>query len=65
MNAGKLKPCPFCGGTVKITQGLTGAPFLFFKCKNKDCGALISFDNDVANATPILAIENYRKRVSE
>ena len=58
----KLKACPFCSSKVEVTRGLTGAPFLFFKCKNLDCGAVISFDNASANLKPISAIDNYNRR---
>lgn len=35
----KLKPCPFCGGTVNIVVGLRGT--IMFLCKK--CGADVCF----------------------
>ena len=34
----ELKPCPFCGGAVKIRIGFGGITYLY--C---DCGAVVSF----------------------
>lgn len=55
------KPCPFCGGTIKETNGIIGAPFWFFKCKG--CGAIVSFDNDECNADPSKAMSYFNNRV--
>ena len=60
-----IKPCPFCGSEVKITKGVYNAPFWFFKCTNRRCGAVISFDNDRANICPDVAIYNYNERWAE
>ena len=60
-----IKPCPFCGSKVKITKGVYNAPFWFFKCTNRRCGAVISFDNDRANICPDVAIYNYNERWAE
>lgn len=57
-----LKPCPICGGTVTETNGVMGAPFLFFKCRNTKCGAVVSFDNIVANIAPLKARHNWNRR---
>lgn len=44
----ELKPCPFCGGRVTLMNLVT--PIKMFYCTNyKDCGAVVSFDNDVCN----------------
>lgn len=51
-----VRKCSFCGGAVKVTHGLTGVPFLFFKCK--DCKAIMS-------AEPKKAIGYFNKRVRE
>lgn len=56
----RVKPCPFCGGEIKVTHGYINAPFWFFKCKK--CGAVISFDNDECNAEPIKAKEYFERR---
>ena len=58
-----VKPCPFCGGSISITNGFIGAAFLFFKCNNKKCGAIISFDNDKCNAEPNKAKAYFERRV--
>ncbi len=61
----KLKPCPFCGGkSISCTHGITNKPFLFLKCKNKDCGAVVSFDNDVCNSFPAKARDWWNRRTS-
>lgn len=56
-----VKPCPFCGGEIKITHGLLNMPFLFFKCRR--CGAVISFDNDECNKEPNRAQAYFERRV--
>lgn len=44
----KLKACPFCGGKVEL-MNLT-LPIKMFYCLNyKECGAVVSFDNDTCN----------------
>ncbi len=58
-----IKPCPFCGGNVYVSHGITGVPFWFFKCKS--CHATVSFDNDECNTTPSKAMEYFNKRVSD
>lgn len=60
----ELKPCPFCGDKdIDVSRGVTGAPFLFFKCRQ--CGATVSFDNMAANHFPGLAIANWNSRSKE
>lgn len=54
--------CPFCGGNVVATKGVFNAPFFMFKCQNKDCGAVISFNNVKANKEPIIAFKNFNNR---
>ena len=39
--------------------------FLFFKCKNPKCGAIVSFDNDVCNAKPEKAVEFWNRRLHD
>lgn len=60
--AEKLRECPFCGSKVEVTRGIVNVPFLFFKCTNSDCGAVISFDNASANLKPISAKDNWNMR---
>ena len=60
--AEKLKPCPFCGSKVEVTRGMMNAPFLFFKCTNLTCGAVISFDNAASNLKPRNAKDNWNRR---
>lgn len=61
MKNDKLKPCPFCGSKVRIAEGIRG--LLFFACTNyKNCGAMISFDNDMCNRFPKTAVMKYNKR---
>ena len=58
-----LKPCPFCGSKlVKFTRGSISAPFLFFKCGNPDCGAVVSFDNEKCHLLPESAINAWNRR---
>ena len=52
----KLKPCPFCGGEVKIHPRFC----LIIKCHY--CGATMSFDNDICNSAPEKAIDFYNNR---
>lgn len=59
------KGCPFCGSKVKITRGVFNAPFLFFKCVNEECGAVISFDNEKANLLPEMAMRNFNRRYAD
>ncbi len=56
----KTSPCPFCGGNVQITNGISVLPFLFFKCTK--CGAVISFDNEECNYNPKKAKEYFERR---
>lgn len=56
MNEVTLKPCPFCGGEVTETRGQINAPFYFYKCKSKKCGAVVSFDNMPANLNEVAAL---------
>ena len=59
----ELKPCPFCGkNKLTVSRGLSNYPFLFIKCGNPDCRAIVSFDNDACNGTPKLAIKHWNKR---
>lgn len=44
----KLKNCPFCGSKATLTQGLA-TPIQLFECSNKDCGAVVSFNNLLCN----------------
>ena len=57
----ELKKCPFCGDEIGIKIGLGG--LRFFKCKNKKCGAIVSFDNDYCNNYPEKSVERFNKRV--
>jgi Lar family restriction alleviation protein len=54
----ELKPCPFCGGKVRRAIGLMGLNF--FRCK--ECGAVVSFDNDYYNTHKNEAIEAWNRR---
>ena len=59
----ELKPCPFCGGKlVSYSRGIIGAPIVFLKCGNPDCGAVVSFDNEACHLLPEKAITMYNKR---
>ena len=57
----KLRECPFCGGKVKRVIGVMGLNF--FKCK--ECGAVVSFDNDYYNTHKNEAIEAWNRRVND
>ena len=56
----KLLPCPFCGHKVHQVIGVYG--LRFFKCRNPECGAVMSFDNDYHNNNPEETIEIYNRR---
>ncbi len=57
----ELKPCPFCGKKVVRQKGYMGLNF--FKCKN--CGAVISFNNDFCNNNPDKAINAWNRRAED
>ncbi len=61
--ADELKPCPFCGQTVRRVIGFNGLNF--FKCTNKHCGAVVSFDNDFYNAYKNKAIKAWNRREAD
>lgn len=61
----ETKNCPFCGKEVKVTRGVYNAPFLFFECVNDNCGAVISFNNMIANLDPDKAYDNFNRRYSD
>lgn len=43
-----IKPCPFCGSEVYLTNLLT--PMKMFYCRNREgCGAIVSFWTDACN----------------
>lgn len=42
-----LKPCLFCGSKVRLTRYVM--PVKMFFCTNQGCGAVVSFNNDLAN----------------
>lgn len=59
-----LRRCPFCGSKVGEAEGIGG--LLFFACMNySDCGAIISFDQQVANEHPEKARELFNRRARE
>ena len=43
----ELEKCPFCGGDMK--EHVSAFGLQMFKCENRDCGAIVSFDNDLCN----------------
>lgn len=57
-----LLPCPFCGGRVKATHGLLQLPIMLFKCRNPECGAIVSFRNDEADTIPSTAVKYWERR---
>lgn len=57
----ELKSCPFCGGKVKRVIGIMGLNF--FRCK--ECGAVVSFDNDYYNTHTNEAIEAWNRRIEQ
>lgn len=44
----ELKPCPFCGGKVEFMNLFSPIP-MFYCLNYTECGAVVSFDNDVCN----------------
>jgi len=59
-----LKNCPFCGAKVHEAEGIAG--LLFFACTNyKDCGAMVSFNNELCNKRPQLARDRFNTRKGE
>lgn len=63
-NRNILKPCPFCGGTVKETLGHLRftPPILYYECKNRECGAIMSFNNSATREKPEAARTFYQVR---
>lgn len=64
MNEIKLKPCPFCGGKVKVKivkNNFYNEEVYFIKCQK--CGAVISFDNHTCNVAPEKAIDYFNRRI--
>lgn len=57
----ELKPCPFCGGRVKVVIGFGGLHF--FKCRG--CGAVVSFDTDYYNKNKSKAKEAWNRRAEQ
>lgn len=44
----EIKTCPFCGSEVTLMHLIT--PIDMFYCKNyKECGAVVSFNNDLCD----------------
>ena len=61
----ELKACPFCGSKlVNHTRGIIGAPIVYMKCGNPECGAIVSFDNDVCHLLPEKAIVMWNRRAN-
>ena len=59
-----LKPCPFCGSEVTFMNLMT--PLKMFYCKNyRDCGAIVSFDNDAANRFDGAKIKAWNRRAKD
>ena len=54
-----LKTCPFCGGEIVVRSGVV-TDILMFCCTK--CEAVISFDNDDCNKTPIRAVGYFNRR---
>lgn len=62
----ELKPCPFCGGKVELMNLYTPIPM--FYCTNfRECGAIVSFDNDICNRElgDKHKIRRFNRRVNE
>lgn len=55
-----LKPCPFCGGEVKLETGWADAVSVFYSFDCDNCGMYCSF-NDCAPKED--AIEAWNRRV--
>ena len=58
----RVKSCPFCGGEVEATHGILNMPIWYFKCRNRDCGAVISFDCEKTYRNQDEAFELYDRR---
>lgn len=58
----QLKTCPFCGCDVEMSHGVMNLPIYLFKCKNHNCGAVMSSDNDRTRVSAITAVDFYNKR---
>ena len=62
----ELKACPFCGSKlVNHTRGIIGAPIVYMKCGNPECGAIVSFDNDACHLLPEKALTMWNRRASD
>ena len=60
----ELRVCPFCESPVNFMTIMTGLKM--FYCKNyKDCGAIVSFDNPVANNSDKAKIECWNRRTND
>jgi Lar family restriction alleviation protein len=57
----ELKPCPFCGGKIKIHIGI--GMLRFFTCDK--CGAVVSFNSDFCNKHPHEAENAWNRRAHE
>lgn len=56
----RLRPCPFCG--YKVDEEIFLGEVFTYKCRNKDCGAIISFKNDIIKKFPHLATMQWNER---
>ena len=57
----ELKACPFCGSKVNVVGGIGGIQM--FTCVNfRDCGAVMSFNNPIADHFPDKAKIYYNRR---
>ena len=71
MDTKKIKSCPFCGSEVKAEVMVQEDPYkfysriLFFKCLNKECGAIVSFNNEKTYKSHMKAIENWDRRAND
>lgn len=60
----ELKPCPFCGGRVELMNLMT--PIKMFYCLNyQTCGAIVSFDNPLANRFDKAKVEAWNRRATD
>ena len=57
----KLKPCPFCGGKIKVHIGI--GMLRFYSCEK--CGAVVSFNTDYYNYNPHKTDEAWNRRVDD
>lgn len=56
----RLRPCPFCGH--KVDEEIVFGGIFMYKCRNENCGAIISFNNALTKKFPHLSTMKWNER---